>query len=310
MEIEPRWKKGVELKETIKIILFQIFSDDNMSLDYRSFYLKLNKSKKLFLEILSNPEIASKHIPMERTKEIFEIKSRQNVEGEESVISQVEIDLDIISYAFNKEDPLKYFLDKILLSSDLQKYKIVSHNKFYLELNKMIQSFFAKRKEPLLKFAKDHLPGISEFQEIVGGGLVDQEILYYEQQIDSIARIHMICLRKCSNCSNFCILLNAHKEKECNCGTDHICIEHCRFCEEVRCSLSCGHERNHICSRPDHTCPNQCTIPNCTRKCAYGPEHSEECKCSGSHPCNENCDMFYLCGETCRKQITEDHTDA
>ena len=37
------------------------------------------------------------------------------------------------------------------------------------------------------------------------------------------------------------------------------------------------------------------------------PEDSEEYKCSGNHTCNENCDMFHLCGETCRKQITEDH---
>ena len=296
MEIEPRWKSGIELKETIKIVLFQIFSDDNMSLDYRSFYSKLNKLKKLFLEMLSSPEIALKHISVVPIEEIFEIET-----------TTIKIELDLINYAYNEEQPLSYFLDKIIPYTELNQYRDYRHNQFYTELNRFIQSFFEKRKAVLLNFIKGHLPNINEFREIIGEGLLNQEILFYEQQISIISTTNLICLRKCLNCNNFCILLNGHKDKECNCGTDHICVEQCIFCDAVRCSLPCGHERNHICDRPDHSCPNACVIKNCGKKCAYYPGHEEECICSGSHPCNKNCEMYDLCGETCRRQITEEH---
>lgn len=290
--IEGKWDSGSELLLMMKTILAQIFSDDSVSADLRLFNTKTRKIKKLIEEIITNKQRAIENLPDKVFKGEIIINE-----------TKMQVELSIRDFNINESDPLLFFYQGMNLQKNIA-LKREFHNEWFNQLDKIIKLFFIERKILITDYFRNKIPRVEEFND-----QIDLEVLYFEQKLDRISNNFTLCLRKCKICEVNCTKMLYH-DSECSCNTDHICPMSCSICQDyARCNLLNGHKFKHFCGISEHKCTEKCKIGSCERICTLPPGHEESCRCSMSHPCNQECKMFDQCGQKCQIDLTVSHTD-
>ena len=294
LQIRPRFEQGEELLLIIKTALTQIFSDDESSIDERTFEILLVNLKKLLKLVIHDSLLAKQHLQDIPFNCPFKIK--ENV---------YQIKINIVDFQLNKALPLEGFLSCVKRVTSEQIFN-ESFNVAFKELDILIKLFFAARKEALLNFYESKFPKNPAFAKSI-----ELAKLQASQKIDKFASKFYICLKKCNECEYLCTRIANHVE-DCSCLTNHKCIFKCEICTDKPqpCDFIAGHKDRHVCIAKKHTCKNQCSVDGCAQQCVLAPNHQLQCMCSKSvHECGIPCKMHSVCKDKCRKDVLIPHSD-
>ncbi|KAI5122456.1 hypothetical protein M0805_008767 [Coniferiporia weirii] len=140
-----------------------------------------------------------------------------------------------------------------------------------------------------------------------------------------LRRSVQLCKTQCERCHFLCLSSRFHEDSH-NCSTDHRCPHLCQFVDEHignpdPCSLSAGHEGEHICDPMAHLCGHRCDLEDrkgCQGSCTKVASHDEEeHMCSAKrHSCGKPCSLqevksvdggVYTCQGICSALWNEEH---
>eukprot|EP00005_Dracoamoeba_jomungandri_P004059 CAMPEP_0174252206 /NCGR_PEP_ID=MMETSP0439-20130205/1777_1 /TAXON_ID=0 /ORGANISM="Stereomyxa ramosa, Strain Chinc5" /LENGTH=2184 /DNA_ID=CAMNT_0015332715 /DNA_START=325 /DNA_END=6879 /DNA_ORIENTATION=- len=131
---------------------------------------------------------------------------------------------------------------------------------------------------------------------VTGEGDVDALKKDLFGQFQTLEQKLQLCGIHCSSCYYYCLMPKYHTGEH-NCMGDHICEEHCFYCQDddpLGCGQKAGHDGRDDCLKKDHTCGKQCHLhylANCNETCVLKTGHPEEL-----HICNAR---QHLCGLEC-----------
>ncbi|KAI0089045.1 hypothetical protein BDY19DRAFT_122025 [Irpex rosettiformis] len=138
----------------------------------------------------------------------------------------------------------------------------------------------------------------------------------FEHLIVTLQSNIQLCQLQCAECDLFCLRVK-HHEGQHTCGTDHHCVQRCRYDDEhetpVQCGLPAGHTGVHFCDISAHLCGATCQFAGkkgCLRRCSKPVNHlDDDHMCPArSHGCGEPCCLSlvplpdgseYHCQESC-----------
>jgi hypothetical protein len=290
--LSKNWQSGEEFMERFKIVLIQIFNDDNERVDQRTFPITANRAQELLQKLDLDSDIAS------------------------SILKHIELDVEVVVGGVSHLVPIRNYLKfsleetktpvEALLGSALDSsLRDMHHNDWYMAFNKVVETYFQHRTQHCLDYLREQLGEEEEF-----AGRVRAEVQSAKSLLEKFAVEVVLCLCKCIQCDLKCTRKIYHTD-ECSCLTDHICKHSCQPCaNKTQCFRLAAHEGVHLCQSKAHFCSKPCSVADCRQNCSKVLNHpeTERCKCSlGGHKCRANCAMHEACHRKCRVDIETSH---
>jgi hypothetical protein len=277
---------GKEFLDKLKIILIQIFTDDNERIDERMFPVLANEVQSIIKEIDLDSSLANKCLPaLELSLEV-----------------RIADDLRVVQFKqylqLTAKDTKEPFDDLLAMHFDkgLQRSH---HNEWNSAVNTLMLAYFQTRADRCIAYLEGRLSKQKEF-----AGRVEAEKRQATHTLEKVMWDIKLCLLRCQKCQLSCTL-KAYHPGEHNCLTNHLCCEACVPCmdETARCFLEAGHFSTHICIEKKHICGKPCPVEQCANVCNILLGHSEEvmCNCTKVHECGQPCQMYSLGGRISRQ---------
>lgn len=201
---KPHWKNGVDLLTAIKIIMVQLYADDDSSVDDLQHQLLMNELKDKLKENWENVSQLNETY-MEPLKFECNFSSLEMKAVIEYRICDVDLKLDE-KEEFFKVDSLIEFFKKQLIEKKIV-YDKFNHNEFYQNLNMFMSKFADERKEAMVKYTQDEIKSINipdEKKKAFSREMDD----YYATTLNKL----VLCLNNCSKCFLACGFQKNHRK--------------------------------------------------------------------------------------------------
>ncbi|CDW83834.1 UNKNOWN [Stylonychia lemnae] len=295
---DKRWVNGRDLTESLKIVLTQVFLDDDTDTDIHKMRLSCDKSYsqsiQLFFKFDRKIEVEGQIYEQEFTIDgkVHKLQIQQN----QMQLQQTDGD----TFEFDNDNPqLSVEFFKIFIDQTLE-YSQRIHNDWMNCFSQYLEEFMNQRRMIIKQyFHQQVLQDQEEFKEIIEN--YEQKLM---QQLDQFILKMLYCRKTCKECKRVCNLQLGHKNN-CNCSTGHICEDLCEVNPECRernylCTSVYGHLGKHQCNDGNHKCSSLCQVENCKHLCQKEIDHSQEepHQCGNKHQCQVIC-QDEICERTC-----------
>ena len=313
--LKNRWMTGEDFLETLKIVLAQIYFDDNTELDYYK-VVRICKSlsheaKCMFLQggknFVKDQAVYTKTFDLQDKTHTVQLSHKNLIiQNEGNELKQTENAELITNDVLNS-------LQKLITCelSKYVKYDIRIHNS-WIEVCRAIENeLLEQRKDFVMNYILSKLPKNEAYIEIIRGS--EKEI---KENIELFIQKAKYCNQKCRSCSRLCSKKNTHSN-DCDCDTDHKCKAKCDLTSKCResenlCGQAFGHNEEHRCKEGKHQCEENCSMEEfgCQYSCSLDCNHLSDLKhnCGNKHPCNQVC-AEEGCLRKCHYDSSEDHSE-
>jgi hypothetical protein len=261
---------GKEFLDKLKIILIQIFTDDNERTDERMFTVLADEVQSNIKTIDLDSSLANKCLPA------LELSLEVRIADELRVVQ-------FKQYLQLTADDAKEPFDNLLAMYFDKRLQRSYHNEWNSAVNALMLAYLQTRADSCIAYLEGRLSKQKEF-----AGRVEAEKRQAKHTLEKVMWEIKLCLLRCQKCQLSCTLKANHLEEH-DCRTNHLCCEACVPCmdETARCFQEAGHFSTHICKEKKHICGKACLVEQCANVCHNLLGHSEQtmCNCLRVHEC-------------------------